>query len=166
MKCQACGAADGVRLYGVCVDGDPLRLQVPLCADHGEGFLLGVGEFMGGLLRQTGGSSPAGQTPAEMFSREEVDRRLHERPLLNKSGGSLRHADGSECRDYSIIEGEAVCRHRVNKSGGSHSHCACTRLNVPDIRIWQCTCGHAVGEHDQMTGMCRQSANACEEHRR
>lgn len=45
-----CGSIDLVRLYGVCVDGEPLRMQLPLCEDCGERFLIAAGKAIGELF--------------------------------------------------------------------------------------------------------------------
>ncbi len=37
--------------YGVCIDGEPLRLQVPFCSGHGAEFLIRTGELFGELLK-------------------------------------------------------------------------------------------------------------------
>ncbi len=50
MKCSICERTDGIKLYGVTVDGEQLRLQVPLCGDHGDRYLLLIGNLIGLLI--------------------------------------------------------------------------------------------------------------------
>lgn len=40
--CHVCGALP-TQLYGLIVDGEPLRVQLPLCGDHSSRWLLRVG---------------------------------------------------------------------------------------------------------------------------
>ena len=50
MRCAACESNDGVRVFAIAVDGEVLRLQVPLCSVHGDRYLLLTGELIGQLL--------------------------------------------------------------------------------------------------------------------
>lgn len=50
MKCATCKSSDRVRVFAVAVDGELLQLQIPLCGDHGDRYLLLVGHIMGLLL--------------------------------------------------------------------------------------------------------------------
>ena len=50
VRCLICGKSEAIRLFGVCVDGEPLRLQAPLCDDHGDEYLIRVGRSIGEFL--------------------------------------------------------------------------------------------------------------------
>jgi hypothetical protein len=64
LKCNVCKSTDGVRHFAVHVDGEPLRLQVHLCGEHGDAFLFRVGAVLGDLFREgAGDGSPTGGEP-------------------------------------------------------------------------------------------------------
>jgi hypothetical protein len=74
MNCAACNGTEGVRLYGAGVDGELLRLQVPLCTDHGDRYLMRVGAMMGRLLSSTWTTRPkqlAQQAAREIYAAAE-----------------------------------------------------------------------------------------------
>jgi hypothetical protein len=48
-----CPSTENVRLYGVCVDREPLRMQLPLCQEHGDRYLFLVGKLAGEMLRDS-----------------------------------------------------------------------------------------------------------------
>lgn len=53
MKCTFCEQTE-VRLYQVCVGGQPLRMALHLCQLHGDRYLLRIGNVIGELLRDHG----------------------------------------------------------------------------------------------------------------
>lgn len=52
VQCAACASVNDVRVFAISVGGELLRLQVPLCTNHGTIYLLKVGEILGRLLRE------------------------------------------------------------------------------------------------------------------
>lgn len=51
MSCLVCGSADPVRTFAIVVDGTPLDIQPDLCGDHGDSYLLQIGQVLGRMLR-------------------------------------------------------------------------------------------------------------------
>jgi hypothetical protein len=50
VKCAACNSEDGVVVFAIAVNGELLRLQVPLCNVHGNRYLILAGQVIGQLL--------------------------------------------------------------------------------------------------------------------
>ncbi len=52
MICVWCKSGEGVRLYTISIDGDPLRSgSFHLCNVHGDAFLIRVGAVIGELTK-------------------------------------------------------------------------------------------------------------------
>jgi hypothetical protein len=49
--CLLCKHTIGLREFAITVDGQPLRVVLTLCQDHGDEFLLRCGRAIGALLR-------------------------------------------------------------------------------------------------------------------
>jgi hypothetical protein len=66
--CHANG--DGVRVFELRIDGDPLRLQPRLCAACGDSYLIRIGHVLGTMCRehdQEHGITPArGPSPGRV----------------------------------------------------------------------------------------------------